>query len=506
MASRSGTPPARTGLRWVLRAAAALLLGWAGMAWWQTSKPLPEGVHVSGAPVAADTRELQFLADTTASDAFSQPILTQQLTDTTLALIANAHDLLVLDYFLFNSQRAAGTEAAADQRLKPVAQRIRDALLARRKADPKLAMLVLVDPINVAYGDELGPELGTLKAAGIDVVLTNLDPLRDSNPLYSAAWRLLFNWWLPSAGAGPFPNLIDGGGAGVSLGALLRLANFKADHRKLVISGDGQGSLRGLLSSANPHDASSAHSNVGLSLAGPVLLPLLQSEIALARSAGWRGSLPLQAVSAKPPPAATAHTALVRVATEAAIRDALLARLESTQAGDSIDIAMFYLSERRVVRALLAAAHRGVNLRVMLDPNKDAFGYEKSGLPNRQVAAELVAASDGRIRVRWYRTHGEQFHAKLVLISHESQAWLLLGSSNLTRRNLDDYNLEADVIVEGSREEEPMARALHWFDRLWMNRAVGGIEYTADVDVYADPSQGRYWLYRFLEASGLSTF
>ncbi len=53
-------------------------------------------------------------------------------------------------------------------------------------------------------------------------------------------------------------------------------------------------------------------------------------------------------------------------------------------------------------------------MRVLLDPNKDAFGFEKSGLPNRQVASELIAASDGAIKLRWYRTHGEQFHAKLA--------------------------------------------------------------------------------------------
>ena len=55
-------------------------------------------------------------------------------------------------------------------------------------------------------------------------------------------------------------------------------------------------------------------------------------------------------------------------------------------------------------------------IRVLLDPNKDAFGFEKSGLPNREVASELVAASAGAIKLRWYRTHGEQFHVKLAAI------------------------------------------------------------------------------------------
>jgi hypothetical protein len=453
-----------------------------------------------------DASQLQFLADTTASDAFGQPVISQQLTDATLALIASARDLLVLDYFLFNSQRTGNPQASTDHRLTPVAQAVREALLARHKADPALAILVLVDPINVSYGPQLPPELAALQTAGIDVVVVELDRLRDSNALYSAAWRVLFKWWLPLSSQGSLPNLVARGGAPVSLGAFLRVANFKADHRKLAIAGDGRGSLRAIISSANPHDASSAHSNVGLSLSGPALLPLLQSELAIARGAGWQGKLPLTSVSSAAKPVDAQRAARVHVVTEGAIRDALTGQLEATRTGDTVDIAMFYLSDRPVVRALLAAARRGVSLRVLLDPSKDAFGYEKSGLPNREVAAELVAASDGRIRVRWYRTHGEQFHAKLVVICHGAQAWLMLGSANLTRRNLSDYNLEANVIVEGARAAEPAASALAWFDRLWMNRAVGGIEYTADVDVYADPSQGRYWLYRMLEASGLSTF
>lgn len=507
MALRTGTPPARAGLRWTLRAAAAaLLVAWGAIAAWQTGKPLPDGTHVLGEVSGAEAGSLQFLADTTASDAFGQPILSQQLQEATLALIGSAKDVLVLDYFLFNSQRAGNPAAAADHRLQGVAQAVRNALLERRRSDPLLPILVLVDPINVGYEHELSADLRQLKEAGIDVVLTNLDDLRDSNALYSAFWRLAFKWWLPDSAGGVLPNLVDGSGPGVSLGAFLRLLNFKADHRKLVITGDGHGSLRGIVSSANPHDASSAHSNVGLLLAGPALLPLLESEIALARAAGWPGTLSLAAVSARATPVDAQHPLRVRVATEGALREALVGRVDATLAGDSIEIAMFYLSDRRVIRGLLAAAHRGVGVRVILDPNKDAFGYEKSGLPNRQVAAELVAASDGAIRVRWYRTHGEQFHAKLVLIGHGDATWLLAGSANLTRRNLNDYNLESGVIVEGPRTAEPLNGALQWFERLWMNRAVGGIEYTADVDVYADPSQGRYWLYRFLEATGLSTF
>ena len=87
----------------------------------------------------------------------------------------------------------------------------------------------------------------------------------------------------------------------------------------------------------------------------------------------------------------------------------------------------------------------GSRVRVILDPNKDAFGRTKNGIPNRSVATELAAASDGAIKVRWFRTHGEQFHTKLVAMRSATEFWFTLGSANLTRRNLENFNLEANV-------------------------------------------------------------
>jgi phosphatidylserine/phosphatidylglycerophosphate/cardiolipin synthase-like enzyme len=181
-------------------------------------------------------------------------------------------------------------------------------------------------------------------------------------------------------------------------------------------------------------------------------------------------------------------------------------RIDSAVRGESVDIAMFYISDRLIIDSLLAAAQRGVNVRLILDPNKDAFGHEKNGIPNRPVASELLAASDGAIHVRWYRTHGEQFHTKLVMVYGTDRLWMSLGSANLTRRNIGDYNLEANLAIETGRASPLGTQVLEYFDSLWGNRAGLGIEYTADFGVYADPTQGNYWLYRIMESTGLSTF
>ena len=80
-----------------------------------------------------------------------------------------------------------------------------------------------------------------------------------------------------------------------------------------------------------------------------------------------------------------------------------------------------------------------------------------------------------------------------------------LAGVGASRREDGDYNLEANAIVSAPLGSGIDAQVSTWFESLWNNHP-GGIEYTADTDLYADPSQGRYWLYRFMEASGMCTF
>ncbi len=501
------SPRKRAGKWLVLLALAGL---WLGIAIWQVYKPLPPGTHVAGPPVPVAAESLHLLTDVTATSHYGAVSARQSIHAATLDLVRNAHRFLVLDYFLFNDQGGPAGPIRYERGLHPVAGELAAALRDLKTRQPQLPILLLVDPINDYYRGTAPAFLAALEQQGVNVVVVKLEPLRDSNPAYGATWRLLGGRWLTPGGKGSWSNQLDAAGPDVPLGALLRIPLFKADHRKVAITGTADGGLRGIISSANPHDASSAHSNVALALEGEALRPLLASELAIAQFSGWRGDArpfvrgapPAAAASAASPPLADGRAA---IATEGAIREQLLAKLATTGSGDAIDIAMFYVSDRPVIDAVLAAAQRGAAVRVLLDPNKDAFGFEKSGIPNRQVASELVAASDGAVRLRWFRTHGEQFHAKLTAVRSGSRMWLMLGSANFTRRNLGDYNLEADVIVDVPASSVLATEVATWFEMLWTNRP-GATDYSADADVYAEPGTGRYWLYRFMEASGFSTF
>jgi phosphatidylserine/phosphatidylglycerophosphate/cardiolipin synthase-like enzyme len=191
----------------------------------------------------------------------------------------------------------------------------------------------------------------------------------------------------------------------------------------------------------------------------------------------------------------------VQVLTEKAIFDETIKLIETAKPQQQIDLAMFYLSERHIVKALIAAHERGVKVRILLDPNKDAFGRQKNGIPNRQVASEL---NDAGVPVRWCNTQGEQCHSKMIVKRDTQNAELILGSANFTARNIKNYNLETNLRVVGASEAQVFSDAKQYFDTAWSN--LDGKNMSVGYSQYADESKLKYGIYRFMEWSGLSTF
>lgn len=510
------------GRHWRRLLLAALGVGLLGVGTWHSVKPLPPGTRLAAPWTEVVAGDVGLLADVTAADAYGQPVVQQQIFDEMLRMIRDARRFVVLDQFLFNSHRGALARTGAQSlpAIRSLSSELRDALIAARRAQPQLRVLLITDPINDVYGGLPSGDLEALRAAGVDVIVTDLDRLRDPSPLYSSLWRVGIRWWSgDGGGAGWLPNPLAVGPDRVTFRAWARLLNMKANHRKVVIADDGQGSIVGLVGSMNSHDASSAHSNLALQVRGAALEPLLASELEVARFSGWRGeslvpratpTFPATTDGRKPLAGnqgfARGEVVRVRALTEGAIAEAILEQLERAGADARIDVAMFYLADRNVMAALLAAAARGAQVRVLLDPNKDAFGRARTGIPNRPAASELVARSDGAIRVRWYRTRGEQFHVKLLAVHLPDRVWLTTGSANLTRRNVGDFNLEANLAVEAAPAAPVAIAASRWFETLWSNRGPIGVEYTTDFGTFADPTQSSYWAYRLMEWTGLSSF
>lgn len=490
------TPRRRFKKRWVLWGALSL---WLLVGVWHSYKPMPSGTDITSELVTPE--EVRFLYDLTYSDARGRVQHQQQIFEELYRIIDAAQSFIVADFFLMNDLMGA-----QQQPLRALSSELASRLQARKRARPDLQVLLIVDPINQVYGGIRSALLEQLRQDGIEAVVIDLEQLRDSNPLYSSLWRIFGQWWGNSVGKGSMPNPFDTEPAHLTLRSWLALLNFKANHRKLIAADRENGQLVGLVTSANPHDASSAHGNVALAFASRTTVKtIVDSELSLAGRSGWRGHVYVSAPS-ETALASTAPDVRLAYLTEESIRDHLLAALERTRGGDAIDIATFYLSDRKVIAALLAAAARNVAVRIILDPNKDAFGRKKDGIPNRPVANELVTESGAKIQVRWYRTHGEQFHTKLALIRHGRELTASLGSANLTRRNLGNFNLEANVALQLPSDAAVAVEMLGYFDRLWHNDGTRGVEFTAPFGAYRDTDVRSYWRYRFMEATGISTF
>lgn len=450
-------------------------------------KPLPEGLNFGGTIHPATNVSLLYDLTWIAPDGRRQS--EQHIFDAMLALVGTASRFVLLDMFLYNAW--LGAEETSTRRLS---DELTAALIQRKREVPALRATVITDPINTAYGGTESEQFDQMKASGIHIVSTNLDALRDSNPLYSLFWRALVQPFGNSSG-GLLPNPFGPGR--VSIRSYLRMLNFKANHRKTLIADRGEGAVA-LVGSANPHDGSSAHTNLALQFEGPAVRDLIDTENAVLAFSG-KPRLGIKDELLFPE---SDSGSSIRVLTENAIKLSALNLIGRAEHTDSLCLAMFYLADRELIAAFKAAQARGVALRVILDPNKDAFGHRKPGIPARPVAHELQAAG---VAVRWCDTHGEQCHMKTLIANYaDGTSTLLTGSANFTRRNLDNFNLETDVELSGPTSESVMAEAQLLFDTMWHNS--NGRRITTEYASYADESILKRWLYRFMEGSGISTF
>lgn len=451
--------------------------------WYGSSKQLPEGISIDSDWTKAE--EIEFLYDLTyqVDDEKQQE---QRIFEKARTIIDEAESFLIVDMFLFNDDY--DRKFSFPSLSKDFAQR----LAAKKKNNPQMKIAVITDEINTFYGVYESESIHILKEAGIPVVITELDALRNSNTMYSGFYGLALKWF-GTEGKGWIQNPFSASSPEVTLRSYLRLVNFKANHRKTLVSEKEM-----LVSSANPHDASSNHSNIAFAIKGDLISVLKSSEEAVMAFSGYEETFP-------DVPEMETGSEEVKLITEGQIRTSLVEAMDQSQKGDQIRMGMFYLSERSIIKALIDAVNRGVDVQLILDANKDAFGLEKNGIPNRPVASEMKSKTNDQMAIRWYETHGEQFHTKLTMIHYEAKDEVLLfgGSANLTRRNISDFNLETDVCVRTQSGSDLHEEVTAYFDRIWSNEEG---QYTLDYSAFQEDTLWKKVIYRIQEYTGLSTF
>lgn len=444
-----------------------------------THKDLPQGLSYEGK--VHKVKDVRFLYDLTYTANDGEKKFEQEIFDTILKRIGEAEDFIVLDMFLFNDYYKK------DMGYPEISESISEKLIAQKKKHKDMKIVFITDEINLTYGSHKSETLKELRDNGIEVIFTDLDPLRDSNPLYTAVWRVFFQWFGQS-GEGWMPNPMAKNAPDVTLRSYLELLNLKANHRKIFVT-----EKSAIVASANPHDASGFHSNIAFETSGNVIGDLLQSEQAVANFSG-DGDLPEYEREDESGPIE------VQVLTEGKIFKHLLKELKKAGKGDTIWIGMFYLAERNVIDEIDKAADRGAKVKIILDPNTNAFGNQKSGLPNIPVSAEMEKLGSENIEIKWYNAGEEQYHTKMIYIDHGEKGMILGGSANFTRRNLDDLNLETNFKIDAPATANVVKDVKEYFHRLWNNeQGVYTLDYEENKDEMTPFKYIIYWIQKILQ-------
>jgi hypothetical protein len=388
------------------------VLIWAGIAAWNTSKPLPGGTRVASLTARLDASQLEVIEDT----AGSRNILAREL-----SVIDRADQMIVLDQ-------------------APLARETGQHLLVRKRLRPNIKIVVLADPLPEIYGGTPAHYLESLERAGILVARVRLGRLRDPLPWYDALWRMSIGWWSdPYDEVAPRPGVL----------AALRRSTFKADRRQILIADDGSGGWVGVIPAASG-------ANLAVAIAGGIARDMAASELKIAAWSTDDDRLP----SAPPPASLGVGSIDARFLTEGAIRGALIDALSTATDGDDIRLATHALSDRFLVTAAIGAAERGARIRLLLDP---------AAPPNHAVAGEFKVKAAGRFEVRWLRA-GAPISA-LAIVRHRRDVWVSLGSADFTKSSLDDLNLSAAVDFRLEDRAPAAHRFIDAFEVAWSGAA-----------------------------------
>ena len=466
---------------------------------YQSVKPLPEGVNYRSAPITVPQNNVKFLADLTYIDPEGKLIHDQEIFDTMFTLIDSAEQYILIDGFLFNPYLGR-----MDTCYRKLTEELSKKLIDKKQSDPSIKIDFIMDPINTWYGGRMLDEIGAMKGQGINVLYTDLTKLRDSNFIYSPIWRVFFQWFGNSDKIGILPNIVSPESKKISLRSYLAFLNLKVNHRKSFITFTN-GKIYSIVTSANPHSASSAFSNVAILVEGDFGKELYAVERSMAEFSGFSLGGDNIIELDTPTPIIDDNDIQIEIITEGQIKKSMISLLEDANPGDSISIAMFQLSNRKVIQKIIDTSKKGVSIRMILDPNKDGFGYPQNGIPNRPAAHEIMKKSNGRIKIRWYHTHGEEFHTKLMINKQSNgQSTYILGSSNITRKNLGNHNLELDVKVTAATTSNLTQELTEYFEKIWGNKS--GDYYTANYEVFENKSKFKTVIYRLQEFTGISNF
>jgi HKD family nuclease len=454
------------------------------------TKELPEQLNYESQTYTLHDEEIQFLSDITINTA-AGAVLEHEIFNAFHDAILNAEKFIVLDMFMFTDL------GASEGGFPTISRDLSLVILNQMEQFPDLNVWIITDHINTSYGSHPAPGIEVLEERGAEVVYAELDPLRDPVPIYSSFYRMFFQWF-GYGGSGWITNHFGPEEPGVSLRSYLKMLNTKGNHRKVLITEN-----EGIYTSANAHDPSGFHSNIGVRVTGSILEALLEAErrvVSYCRGNDDNFPTPDQLTIEE-----QNGDGLLRakVITEGKIFHEALNIINEANAGEALWLGMYLLSDPDIIEALENAAERGISVRMILDPNQKSFGSEKPGIPNIAVTHRIAPRDKENLDIRWYKINEEQYHSKILFLDG-SESKVLLGSINYTKRSFHENNLENNLLVKASEDAVFIEDVRDYFHRLWNNT---DHEYTLDYEDYQDTlSWLRRVVFRIQKTLRITTF
>ena len=175
--------------------------------------------------------------------------------DKAIEMINNSNNIILASVFLFDIL------PSSQKPNRDIVKDITDAIIEKKKTNPAISVVIVLDPVNRAYGRRTGPAVKQLLDNGVDVFYSDLVSTRSATILgigefgrdilrfvdtvsFGIVGKMLS---LPARQKVPLPNPVDD--EGVSIEMMWNMLALKANHRKLLVT-DHRDTYQALISSA----------------------------------------------------------------------------------------------------------------------------------------------------------------------------------------------------------------------------------------------------------------
>ena len=401
---------------------------------------IEKGRIIEGEVYEIPEDSVEFLYDLTYENSSNEEVIYEhQIFDKIFEIIDNAENFIILDMFLYGS--------TTKPCYRNLTQELNEHLINKKQENPEIIIYFLTDKFNRLKESANKKHFKEIEDSGIEVIYLPLN--RYSNFLTDIS------------------------------SDILKLGKLKLNHRKILIA-DNNNQILSLITSWNPHDGSSANSNVALLIKEQIWQDIYKHEKRDAKIKNEK----LESFLITPTPNNTNQTLLIQYLIDGGLMSSISKEIPKTKRGDSINLATFSLSDPKTIKELISASKRGVKIRIILDTNEFFFGKKKDGTPNKPVAEKLMKKGEN-ITIRWYKPYEEQFHTKLLVINNQTNNIVFLGSSNHANNQITLYNLQSDLKLTTKTNSKTADEINNYFNKLWNNE---NGTYTTDFEEFRSTS------------------